>query len=208
MIKEILEANKPSLIMLARQGELYSLIPELAKSHGRPQNPKWHPEGTVDEHVRQVVDRAAIISGNPIVVWAALVHDIGKGFTPDDELPHYYQHESLGVKFIRPIGIRLGLSEEYIRFAEHVTGEHMNAHRFLEMRPTTRVKFLRRIWLCNLNDFTLACKADAQGRGEVNWGKEYPQADAIMNAAHKIGKISIAGKSHEAFLQEAAKAIT
>lgn len=64
-------------------------FPELADIIGVPQNPAWHPEGSVWEHTRQVVDAAASICDRDgidgddrmVIVFGALCHDMGKAVT-------------------------------------------------------------------------------------------------------------------------------
>jgi len=202
----IQKADKPSDVFL--HNSFVIEIPELYTLQGIPQPAKYHPEGDAFVHTLQVIDRAKELGGNDITIFSCLLHDLGKALTPKEEWPHAYNHESLGLPIAAKICERLNVPIEHRDFVLNVVAEHGNAHRFLEMRPTTRVKFLKRIWLCNLYDFTLACKADSQGRGEENWLREYPQSEAIMDAARRIGKIEIAGKSHEKWLQEAAKAIS
>jgi len=50
------------------------------------QSPRHHPEGNVWNHTLMVVDEAAVrkdeaIAGSRVFMWAALLHDIGKGTT-------------------------------------------------------------------------------------------------------------------------------
>lgn len=53
------------------------------------QSPKYHPEGNVWNHILLVVDEAAKVksqSENPTAfMWAALLHDIGKGITTQNK---------------------------------------------------------------------------------------------------------------------------
>lgn len=205
LIKKLRSGDKPSSAFVTyAMGEI---LPEIEILKGIPNPPKYHPEIDTHVHVMQVIDRAAALGCNDVSLFAALIHDCGKAATPQSNWPHHYNHEALGVPIAGTICHRLQVPLEYTQFIYSVVREHGNTHRFLEMKPSTRVKFLQRIWLCNLHDFTLVCKADSQGRGPENWNKEYPQAEAIMAAARKIGQIDRAEKSHEAWLQEAAKAI-
>lgn len=67
-----------------------------------PQSPKHHPEGNVWNHTMLVVDEAARKknkSRDPIVfMWAALLHDIGKADTTNNEKGRItaYNHEKVG----------------------------------------------------------------------------------------------------------------
>ena len=67
-----------------------------------PQSPKHHPEGNVWNHTMLVVDEAArkkTESRNPVAfMWAALLHDIGKAETTNNEKGRItaYNHEKVG----------------------------------------------------------------------------------------------------------------
>jgi len=67
-----------------------------------PQSPKHHPEGNVWNHTMLVVDEAAREkekSKNPVaLMWAALLHDIGKADTTNNEKGRItaYNHEKVG----------------------------------------------------------------------------------------------------------------
>lgn len=72
--------SKPSrgLLLLQATGWL-ARYPELAALDGLMQDPDWHPEGDAWQHTMYVVDAAAEFSGgDPVLVMAALLHDVGK----------------------------------------------------------------------------------------------------------------------------------
>lgn len=74
------------------------------------QNPKFHPEGNAWIHTMMVVDNAASskkLSKNPrAFMWAALLHDIGKGTTTKlrkgrwTSYNHDIEGEKLAIKFL------------------------------------------------------------------------------------------------------------
>lgn len=64
-------APSAGLLFLGHCGWLGDI---LYKTVHTPQSPKWHPEGSVWNHMMQAVD----VSADPIVRLAALVHDLGK----------------------------------------------------------------------------------------------------------------------------------
>ncbi len=69
-----------------------------------PQSPKHHPEGNVWNHTMLVVDMAArekSRSSEPAAfMWAALLHDVGKADTTNDDKGRItaYNHEKVGSK--------------------------------------------------------------------------------------------------------------
>lgn len=88
----------------------FIMLSDLQKT---PQSPIHHPEGNVWNHMCMVVDQAAKIrqySSNPkVLMWAALLHDIGKPATTQTRRGRItsYDHEKLGMKlsveFLSPL---------------------------------------------------------------------------------------------------------
>ncbi len=82
--KLLLRARRPSLGFKFLQATgLLRFFPELVGMVGVPQDPQWHPEGTVWEHTLMVVDEAAgLRTGDEAedlaLMWGALLHDVGK----------------------------------------------------------------------------------------------------------------------------------
>jgi tRNA nucleotidyltransferase (CCA-adding enzyme) len=82
--KLLLKARRPSLgLEFLRETGLLRFFPELAAMVGVPQDPQWHPEGTVWEHTMLVVDEAAAArqgdeAEDLVVMLGALCHDVGK----------------------------------------------------------------------------------------------------------------------------------
>ncbi len=79
----------------------FSLLSRLKRV---PQSPKHHPEGSVWNHTLLVVDEAAkkkAESGDPrALMWAALLHDIGKADTTRNRKGKItaYNHEKTGAR--------------------------------------------------------------------------------------------------------------
>jgi len=92
-------------------GALASLLPELdatvnfSQEAGRRHKDVW-------EHTKVVVAQSPM---NPIVRWAALLHDIGKVSTrvllPDGRVT-FHRHAELGAKMFSPIARRLGFDRQ------------------------------------------------------------------------------------------------
>jgi tRNA nucleotidyltransferase (CCA-adding enzyme) len=184
LLERITWAEKPSKIILDNLAEVERTMPELWQLRGRIQPPQWHPEGDAWVHTLEVIDIMAG-GGKCLNVWGALVHDLGKGITPEHELPHHYHHESLGVPLVRLFGTRLDVPEDWIRFGQLCAKEHLNVHRFLQLRPHKKADLLER-----LGDYAEGvanvAQADARGRGPDNWNKPYPSRDALLTAVDAI----------------------
>ena len=126
-----LETDKPSIFFrsLERASLLAITFPEIFNLRGKIQPTVFHPEGDAYEHTLQIVDDVAKINSNPMVRFAALMHDIGKGTTPPEMLPHHYKHEKRGLEILSQMNRRMTLPNEWKKSAAFVIREHMRAPR-------------------------------------------------------------------------------
>lgn len=97
-----LETERPSVFFrtLVACDCLSVVFPELDALRGQTQPIEHHPEGDAFEHTMEVVDRAASLTADVKVRFAALCHDIGKGATPVELLPKHHGHDKAGVEII------------------------------------------------------------------------------------------------------------
>jgi tRNA nucleotidyltransferase (CCA-adding enzyme) len=164
---------------------LRHFLPELDALFGVPQPPRFHPEIDTGEHMLLAMDRVAALSDDPRVRFAVLVHDLGKGITPDHVLPRHIGHEAAGVPLVEAVCHRLKAPTDYRELALRVCREHLRCHKVLEMRPAKVRELLHAIGAYRqpdaLEPFLLACQADAQGRlGMAD--QPYPSADLLRSA--------------------------
>ena len=126
-----LKTDKPSIFfrILERAGLLEITFPEIAQLRGKIQPTYYHPEGDAYEHTLQIVDDVAKVNPKPLVRFAALAHDIGKGTTPPEMLPHHYKHELRGLKVLEQMNRRMTLPGDWKKAAAFVIREHMRAPR-------------------------------------------------------------------------------
>ena len=126
-----LKTDKPSIFFrsLERADLLEIIFPEIFQLRGKIQPTYFHPEGDAYEHTLQIVDDVAKINPKPIVRFAALMHDIGKGTTPLEKLPHHYKHEIRGLEVLNKMNRRMTLPNDWKKFAAFVIREHMRAAR-------------------------------------------------------------------------------
>ena len=130
-LETALKTDKPSIFFrsLERANLLEITFPEIAQLRGKIQPAYYHPEGDSYEHTLQIVDDVAKINSNPMVRFAALMHDIGKGTTPPEMLPHHYKHEKRGLEVLNQMNRRMRLPNEWKKTAAFVIREHMRAPR-------------------------------------------------------------------------------
>lgn len=126
-----LKTDKPSIFFrsLERADLLEIIFPEIADLRGKVQPVVYHPEGDAYEHTLQIVDEVAQLNPKPIVRFAALAHDFGKGTTPIEMLPHHYKHEQRGLEVLSKMNRRMILPNDWRRAASFVIREHMRAPR-------------------------------------------------------------------------------
>ncbi|GAB3368644.1 multifunctional CCA addition/repair protein [Lysobacter rhizosphaerae] len=150
-------------------GALAVVLPEIAALYGVPQSAEHHPEVDTGVHIELVCDMAARLApGDELIGFAALTHDLGKALTPADVLPRHVGHESAGLAPLRALCERLKVPLEHRQLAECVCREHLNVHRFGELRASTVVELITR---CDgfrrpgrIAQLAVACEADKRGR--------------------------------------------
>ncbi|MGH8280790.1 MAG: multifunctional CCA addition/repair protein [Gammaproteobacteria bacterium] len=189
-----LATEKPSVFfsVLRECGALKCVFPEIDRLFGVPQPEKHHPEIDTGLHVLMVLDQAARLSDDPAVRFAALVHDLGKGSTPADVLPHHYGHEERSVKLVEALCERLRVPRDYRELALLVAQYHGLVHRARELRAETVLKLLQNTDAFRRPErfaqFLLACEADARGRKSLE-DAPYPQAEYLRKALTAAGAV-------------------
>ena len=128
-LSRALAAPQPSLFFeaLAHASLLESVFPEIFALKGKTQPPQYHPEGDAYCHTMQIVDVVARKTQTIEARFAALVHDIGKGKTPEEMLPHHYGHEQRGLLVLDAWNERMTLPKAWLMAARFVIKEHMRA---------------------------------------------------------------------------------
>jgi tRNA nucleotidyltransferase (CCA-adding enzyme) len=198
--------QKPSRMfdVLRDCGALARILPELDALWGVPQPPLHHPEVDTGVHLMLVIDYAAQQRLELPVRFAALMHDLGKGRTPEEHWPKHHGHEGMGPRLIADLCKRLRVPIDCRDLAVMTAREHGNVSRALELRPNTIVTLLER---CDafrkperFAQMLLASECDARGRGhethEMRY-REYPQGPYLLRAlaaARGVNAGEIAGR--------------
>ncbi len=181
------EGSYRFLEVLRECGALEIILPEVDKLFGVPQPEKYHPEIDTGVHTILSLQQARRLSDDPAVHYATLVHDVGKGLTPEDQWPSHVGHEKRGLDALRLIEQRLPVPKEYAALARLVCEHHTKLHRIEELRPKTLLDLLETIDAFRrperLDKFLLACEADARGRTGLE-DRDYPQ-HAYMKAVQE-----------------------
>jgi tRNA nucleotidyltransferase (CCA-adding enzyme) len=166
-------------------GALRPIYPELDALFGVPQPVQWHPEIDTGVHTLMVLEQAALLSPDPQVRFAALVHDLGKGTTPRAEWPRHLGHEERSVSLIEALAERLRLPGEYRDLSIIVARFHGIVHRAFELRVKTVLEFMERADAFRRPErfaqALLACEADSRGRTGLEH-EPYPQRQYLSAA--------------------------
>ena len=196
MNKALSERTPTAFIDTLREcGALKRIIPELNCLWGVPQPEEHHPEIDTGIHTMLVLEQACILSNDPQTRFAALLHDLGKGTTPEKDWPRHIDHEARGADIVKKVCQRMRIPNEYRDLAERTARFHLHYHRALELKPATVVKTLEQLDAFRkperFEKFLLASEADARGRPGYE-DKTFPQGNYFRQALTVSSNIDIA----------------
>ena len=189
------EADPGRFVEVLREcGALARLFPELDALFGVPQRAEYHPEVDTGAHVLLVLAQAARLSPDPLVRFAALVHDLGKGTTPSGEWPRHVGHEDRGAALVEALCERYRAPVEFRELGVLTARLHGLCHRALELRPETVLRLLESADAFRRPErferMLLACEADFRGR--AGWAdRSYPQGDALRSARSAAAAVQV-----------------
>jgi tRNA nucleotidyltransferase (CCA-adding enzyme) len=191
--KALCEASAAAFFRVLRECDALKIVyPEIDALYGVPQPAQWHPEIDTGVHTLMVLEQACLLSNDPKVRFAALVHDLGKGTTPPADWPSHKGHEERSVQIIESLSARLRVPSEYRELSIIVARYHGNVHRAFELRPKTILEMLER---CDafrrperFGEMLLACEADSRGRLGLEQ-TPYPQKEYLQAARDAAGAI-------------------
>ena len=175
-------------------GALAALLPEVNNLFGVAQRADYHPEIDTGIHTLMALQQAAILSDKPAIRFAVLVHDLGKGITPDHILPSHSGHEARGLPLVKAVCDRLKAPNEHRQLAMTVTEFHLLCHKARELQPDTLLSLLKTVGALKsstkLEDFLTCCTADAKGRTGFE-NSDYPSTPYLRAATKALQGIDI-----------------
>lgn len=158
-------------------------VEDIAKQVEVPAGPEqYHPEKNQLLHNTLVYEQARKLSQDPMVWFAALLHDLGKVHTDKSIWPKQHGHEEIGVPYVEKVSNLLGVSEEWKEFAKAVAEHHLVCHRAQEMTP----RVLKKLFDAFKNDkekfkaYVTTCEADAKGRLGGLADRPYDQKEHML----------------------------
>ncbi|MGB8370614.1 MAG: CCA tRNA nucleotidyltransferase [Limisphaerales bacterium] len=135
------------LVLLRDSGLLPGLLPELVATIACEQSPDFHPEGTVFEHIRLMLEKLPS-NAHPSLPWAVILHDIAKPATverdPATGKIHFYGHEKVGAALAGRILQRLRFPRKQTDEIVACVRQHMQFKDVKQMRKATLRRLLLR----------------------------------------------------------------
>ncbi|WP_434704110.1 multifunctional CCA addition/repair protein [Pseudomonas sp. Z1-12] len=170
------------------------LMPEVDALFGVPQPEAHHPEIDTGVHTLSVLEQAALHQQPLTVRWACLLHDLGKGLTPQHEWPRHIAHEHTGLKLIKAVSERFKAPRDCQELALLVGQYHTHGHRALELKASTLLELLQSFDVYRrpqrFEEFIAACEMDARGRKGLE-ERSYPQAEYLRGAAAAARAVAV-----------------
>lgn len=193
--RALMEPRPDVFIQVLRDcGALAELLPEVDALFGVPQTATHHPEVDTGVHMQMVLQQCAHAAQPLTVRWACLLHDLGKGTTPEAEWPRHIAHEARGLKLIRAVNVRCKAPKDCQELALLVGEYHTHGHRALELKASTLLELLQSFDVYRrpqrFEEFIAACEMDARGRLGFE-DREYPQADYMRGAMQAARAVTV-----------------
>jgi tRNA nucleotidyltransferase (CCA-adding enzyme) len=193
--RALMEDHPQVFIQVLRDcGALKELMPEVDALFGVPQPETHHPEIDTGLHTLSVLEQSALLKQPLTVRWACLLHDLGKGLTPEEEWPRHIAHEHNGLKLIKAVNERFKVPKDCQELALLVGQYHTHGHRALELKASTLLELLQSFDVYRrpqrFEEFIAACEMDARGRKGLEQ-RSYPQADYLRGAAKAAREVAV-----------------
>lgn len=161
---------------------LAEVLPEVEKLSGVPGPVRWHPEVDTLVHTIMTLHRISYETDDPVVRFAMLCHDLGKGLTPRDNWPHHKDHNVLGLKPLENMCQRLKVPNEYRDFAKIVVFYHSFIHHLYREGAKGVVMLFDHLdaWRRpeRIKPWILCCKCDFLGRKGFE-SRPFPRAEYL-----------------------------
>lgn len=202
-----MEDDQPSRFIkrLLREQEGNVLIEKLSRLKAIKQNPKYHPEGSVFNHVMEVMDHGAKVKHKSLhseaFMWAALLHDIGKLTTTKVRKGRItaYGHDEKGAILAKKLLDVLTEDKLFIREVESLVRWHMQPFFVVKDLPFGDIKAM--IGDVSVGEVALLSLCDRMGRGALT--KQNMEEAIIMeiNFLDKC-KLHLHHHDHEKHLED------
>ena len=195
LAKALVSKSPDAFVTVLRDCEALGIVlPEIDALFGVPQPAKFHPEIDTGAHLLMCLQQARLLSDDPQVLYATLVHDVGKGATDRTLWPSHKGHETLGLPLLDAIATRLKVPNDFAKLAALVCEHHTKLHRLEQVDADKALALLEAIDVFRrperLDKFLLACEADARGRTGFE-DRDYPQRAFLQTLAEAATGIDV-----------------
>lgn len=195
LAKALVSKSPEAFVTVLRDCEALGIVlPEIDALFGVPQPSKFHPEIDTGVHLLMCLQQARLLSDDPQVLYATLVHDVGKGATDRTLWPSHKGHETLGLPLLDAIAARLKVPNDFAKLAALVCEHHTKLHRLEQVDADKALALLEAIDVFRrperLDKFLLACEADARGRTGFE-DRDYPQRAFLQTLAEAATGIDV-----------------
>ncbi|MFH1830753.1 MAG: HD domain-containing protein [Pseudomonadota bacterium] len=205
--KMLLKGRYPSRgLEFLRQTELIRFFPELEALIHTPQDPMYHPEGTVWKHTLNVVDEAANAKTGDdtldlIILFAALCHDVGKATTTVMENGHIRSpmHSEEGEVLTETFLGRLRASNKFITQVKALVRHHLAPTLLVTdgAKSNAYRRLARKLEEAGVDSQLLFLLARADHLGvasEDSLARRYPYGDVFLKAMSDLNVDRVAEK--------------
>ena len=169
-VEKTLKGPNPEVFfdVLRQCGALCRVFPEIDALFGVPQEAATHPEIDVGVHALLALAASAILSPEPHIRFATLVHDLGKARTERLNWPHHPDHALLGLEPLDALAQRLGMPRHYYRLAQKVILHHEIIHEACGLDAEALMNLIEKLDGIRqpklFEEVLLAAEADFRGR--------------------------------------------
>lgn len=122
---------------LKSRGVLASYLEEFSESDGLLQDPYYHPEGDVWNHILNCVNIAEREKYNFTLILASLFHDVGKPVVFDGK--NYFHHEIEGAKIVTKFFYKYPILKFVAKKVRKLVLDHMKFHHPLSEKTILRL---------------------------------------------------------------------
>ncbi|MEA4833479.1 MAG: HDIG domain-containing protein [Oscillospiraceae bacterium] len=188
----LLQDNKPSdYLNRIYSNPLFQQYPfdMLYKLKSTEQSRKHHPEGNVWNHTVLVVDEAAKLKSKSsdisILMWAALLHDIGKPLTTKvkNNKITSYDHDKLGAKLSKEFLQIFTDDEKFINGVSGLVRYHMQILFVVNDLPFADIQGMKEY--TDINEVALLGLCDRLGRTNCDRVKEENNIELFLNIVNR-----------------------
>lgn len=140
LIEKLLTSANPyrALLFLHNTGMLEKVFPFLHELKGIEQDKYWHPEGDVFEHTLNCF--RFVKNPSLYLAYGLLLHDYGKLYPEKSKRFKFFNHSSMGARFVNKILESYGYDAHFIEDIKFLVEYHMVNSYFFRIDNKTRVK--------------------------------------------------------------------